>query len=139
MRALSHRCIAHRRAVIVAWVLIAIVLTVIASAVGRNYANDFSLPNTQSQHVTDLLKSEFILGDERTLREFGFGLAAAVFLDALIVRCVMLPAVLELLGSWTWKLPGWLDRALLHINIEGRTAAAEAGAAEERGPREIAG
>jgi putative drug exporter of the RND superfamily len=79
----------------------------------------------------------FILGDERTLREFGFGLAAAVFLDALIVRCVMLPAVLELLGPWTWKLPGWLDRALPHINIEGRTAAAEAGA--ERGPREIAG
>jgi RND superfamily putative drug exporter len=79
----------------------------------------------------------FILGDERTLKEFGFGLAAAVFLDALIIRCVMLPAVLELLGPWTWKLPGWLDRALPHINIEGKSAAREAGAEAE--PREIAG
>ena len=79
----------------------------------------------------------FILGDERTLKEFGFGLAAAVFLDALIIRCVMLPAVLELLGPWTWKLPGWLDRTLPHINIEGKSAAAEARTEAE--PREIAG
>jgi RND superfamily putative drug exporter len=81
----------------------------------------------------------FILGDERTLKEFGFGLAAAVFLDALIVRCVMLPAVLELLGPWTWKLPRWLDRVLPHINIEGKSAAAEAGATGDRGKREVAG
>ena len=40
----------------------------------------------------------FTLGDERTLKEFGFGLAVAVFLDALVVRCMLLPAVLELLG-----------------------------------------
>jgi RND superfamily putative drug exporter len=64
----------------------------------------------------------FMLGDERTLKEFGFGLAAAVFLDALVVRCVMLPAVLELLGAFTWRLPGWLDARLPHINIEGSSA-----------------
>ena len=40
----------------------------------------------------------FMLGDERAIKEFGFGLAIAVFLDALVVRCVMLPAVLQLLG-----------------------------------------
>ena len=56
---MSRWCIAHRRVVIVGWVLVAIVTTVIASAVGRQYANDFSLPNTESQHVVDLLKSEF--------------------------------------------------------------------------------
>ena len=61
----------------------------------------------------------FMLGDERSIKEFGFGLAAAVFLDALVIRCVMLPAVLELLGPLTWKLPGWIDRRLPHINIEG--------------------
>jgi RND superfamily putative drug exporter len=66
----------------------------------------------------------FLLGDERTLKEFGFGLAAAVFLDALIVRCVLLPAVLELLGTSTWWLPRWLDARLPHINIEGSTARA---------------
>ena len=80
----------------------------------------------------------FMLGDERTLKEFGFGLAAAVFLDALVIRCVMLPAVLELLGAWTWKLPTWIDKRLPHVNIEGRSAIAEA-AGEEASPREVAG
>jgi RND superfamily putative drug exporter len=64
----------------------------------------------------------FMLGNERTLKEFGFGLAAAVFLDALVVRCVMLPAVLELLGPITWRLPRWLDARLPHVNIEGHSA-----------------
>jgi len=66
----------------------------------------------------------FMLGDQRTLKEFGFGLAAAVFLDALVVRCVLLPAVLELLGTLTWRLPRWLDARLPHINIEGSAARA---------------
>ncbi len=64
----------------------------------------------------------FMLGDERAIKEFGFGLAAAVFLDALVVRCVMLPAVLEILGSLTWKLPAWIDARLPHVNIEGGAA-----------------
>jgi putative drug exporter of the RND superfamily len=68
----------------------------------------------------------FMLGDERSIKEFGFGLAAAVFLDALVVRCVLLPAVLELLGQTTWRLPRRLDARLPHVRIEGSTAAAEA-------------
>jgi putative drug exporter of the RND superfamily len=80
----------------------------------------------------------FMLGDERTLKEFGFGLAAAVFLDALVIRCVLLPAVLELLGPWTWKLPKWIDDRLPRVNIEGRSAIAEA-AEDESGRREVAG
>jgi RND superfamily putative drug exporter len=63
----------------------------------------------------------FLLGDDRSVKEFGFGLAAAVFLDAVVVRCVLLPAVLELLGEWTWKLPRWLEDRLPRINIEGST------------------
>ena len=59
MQTLSRWCITHRRAVIAGWVVLAIGITVIASAVGRQYANDFSLPNTESQHVVNLLKSEF--------------------------------------------------------------------------------
>jgi putative drug exporter of the RND superfamily len=76
----------------------------------------------------------FMLGDERAVKEFGFGLAAAVFLDALVVRCVMLPAVLEILGETTWRLPKWLDTRLPRINIEGSsaTAAAEAGSGDGR-------
>ena len=64
----------------------------------------------------------FMLGNERVLKEFGFGLAVAVLLDALVVRCVLLPAVLELLGPRTWWLPRWLDARLPHINIEGSSA-----------------
>jgi RND superfamily putative drug exporter len=84
----------------------------------------------------------FMLGSERTIKEFGFGLAVAVFLDALVVRCVLLPSVLEILGPTTWRLPRWLDARLPHINIEGsaaraaaRTGAApiEAGALEPSG------
>ena len=56
----------------------------------------------------------------------------------MIVRCVMLPAVLEILGPVTWRLPRWLDARLPHINIEGSAARAltEAGAREaaEREP-----
>ena len=84
-----------------------------------------------------------MLGGERTLKEFGFGLAAAVFLDALVVRCVLLPAVLELLGERTWRLPRWLDARLPHVNIEGSTAHAqlleEAAAREpiEREPAQV--
>jgi RND superfamily putative drug exporter len=65
----------------------------------------------------------FMLGDERAIKEFGFGLAIAVFLDALVVRCVMLPAVLQLLGRVTWQLPAWLDARLPRLNIEGSSPA----------------
>jgi RND superfamily putative drug exporter len=67
----------------------------------------------------------FLLGNERSIKEFGFGLAAAVFLDAVVVRCVMLPAVLELLGAVTWRIPPWLDRRLPHFRIEGEGLIAE--------------
>ena len=65
----------------------------------------------------------FMFGDQRMIKEFGFGLAAA-FLDAIVVRCVLLPAVLEMLGTTTWRLPRWLDARLPHINIEGSAARA---------------
>ncbi len=61
----------------------------------------------------------FMLGNQRTIKEFGFGLAFAVALDALLVRCVLLPAVLKLLGAITWRLPRRLDARLPHFNIEG--------------------
>jgi RND superfamily putative drug exporter len=69
----------------------------------------------------------FMFGDLRVIKEFGFGLAAAVLLDALVVRCVLLPAVLELLGTTTWQLPRWIDDRLPHINIEGSAARAQEG------------
>jgi RND superfamily putative drug exporter len=49
---------------------------------------------------------------------FGLGLAVAVFVDATIVRLVLVPATMELLGDANWWLPHWLDRVLPHIAIE---------------------
>jgi RND superfamily putative drug exporter len=66
----------------------------------------------------------FVLGDDRAIKLFGFSLATAVFLDAFVVRSMLLPAVLHLLGRTTWALPDWLARRLPNIAIE-RPAAPE--------------
>ena len=63
--------------------------------------------------------SAFVLGDDRAIKLFGFGLAIAVFLDATIVRLILVPATMELLGDWNWWIPKWLDRILPRIHIEG--------------------
>jgi RND superfamily putative drug exporter len=61
----------------------------------------------------------FMLGENRVIKEFGLSLASAVFLDAVVVRCLLLPAVLSIVGERTWWLPAWLDRILPRLNIEG--------------------
>ena len=63
--------------------------------------------------------SAFVLGDDRSLKLFGLGLAAAVFVDATVVRMVLVPATMELLGDRNWWIPKWLDKVLPHINVEG--------------------
>jgi RND superfamily putative drug exporter len=71
--------------------------------------------------------SGFALGELVPLQQMGFGLAVAVFLDATIVRSILVPASMRLLGEYNWYLPKWLDW-LPHIDIEGHEAALEAGA-----------
>jgi RND superfamily putative drug exporter len=61
----------------------------------------------------------FVFGDERVIKEFGFGLAVAIFVDATIVRMLLVPATMELLGDANWWLPSWLDRILPNVHIEG--------------------
>ncbi len=61
----------------------------------------------------------FLLESERSIKLFGFGLAFAVFLDATVVRMLLVPATMELLGDRNWWLPRWLDRLLPNINVEG--------------------
>ena len=60
----------------------------------------------------------FVLIDERVVKMFGVSLAAAVFLDAFVVRSLLVPATLELLGKATWTLPSWMERRLPHLAIE---------------------
>jgi RND superfamily putative drug exporter len=61
----------------------------------------------------------FVLGDNPTIKMFGIGLASAVFVDATIVRVVLVPATMRLIGDANWWLPRWLDRGLPHLDIEG--------------------
>lgn len=63
--------------------------------------------------------SAFVLGDDRSLKLFGLGMAVAVLVDATIVRMVLVPATMELLGARNWWIPKWLDRVLPHLNVEG--------------------
>ncbi|PZF81658.1 MMPL family transporter [Jiangella anatolica] len=60
----------------------------------------------------------FLLSPDRMLQQFGLGLAVAVFLDAVVIRCLIVPAVMSLLGERAWWLPRWLDRILPHIALE---------------------
>jgi putative drug exporter of the RND superfamily len=61
----------------------------------------------------------FVLSIDRQLQLFGLGLAVAVLVDATIVRMVLVPATMELLGDRNWWLPGWLGRIVPRIHVEG--------------------
>jgi RND superfamily putative drug exporter len=61
----------------------------------------------------------FVLGHDRQLKLFGLGLALAVFIDATLVRMVLVPATMELLGNRNWWIPAWINRILPKIDVEG--------------------
>ncbi len=68
----------------------------------------------------------FVTSQEVFLKLFGIGLASAIFLDATLVRMVLVPAVMSLLGKWNWWIPSWLERTLPSLDVEpGAPAAAE--------------
>jgi putative drug exporter of the RND superfamily len=73
---------------------------------------------TAAALIMILVFSAFVLGDDRAIKLFGFGLAIAVFLDATIVRLILVPATMELLGDWNWWIPKWLDRILPTVRVE---------------------
>ncbi len=60
----------------------------------------------------------FVASPEVFLKLFGIGLAVAIFLDATLVRLVLVPAVMQLLGKWNWWIPNWLERILPRIDVE---------------------
>ncbi len=68
----------------------------------------------------------FVASPEVFLKLFGIGLAAAIFLDATVVRMVLVPAVMQLLGPRNWWIPDWLERRLPRLDVE-RVAPSEAG------------
>jgi RND superfamily putative drug exporter len=73
---------------------------------------------TAAAAIMIVVFAAFLLSPDRMLEQFGLGLATAVLLDALLIRCIIVPAVLRLLGNRAWWLPRWLDRALPKIAFE---------------------
>ena len=61
----------------------------------------------------------FTTDPDVVVKTFGVGLASAILIDVLVVRMLVAPAVLTLLGERAWALPAWLDRALPRISLEG--------------------
>jgi RND superfamily putative drug exporter len=77
----------------------------------------------------------FVGNQDPTVKQFGLGMAVAVAVDATVVRCLLVPAVMVLMGRRAWWLPGWLDRILPHVSVEGTPARA---AVAEKEPEPVA-
>jgi putative drug exporter of the RND superfamily len=76
----------------------------------------------------------FVLNGDPTVKQFGIGLAVAVILDATVVRCLLVPALMLMMGKINWYMPGWLDKLVPHVSIEGAEffAARDAAAQQRR-------
>src|SRR6185437_6689391 len=59
----------------------------------------------------------FVLGDMRAIKVFGIGLASAVFLDAFLLRTVLVPSLMHVVGRMNWYLPRWLDRVTPQVSF----------------------
>ena len=89
---------------------------------------------TAAAAIMVLVFGAFVLGGERIIKLFGIGLGGAVLIDAAIVRSVLVPAVMLMLGDRNWKLPAFLDRILPQVNIEGSVERLPAGDGPQREP-----
>ncbi len=77
---------------------------------------------TAAAAIMAVVFGSFLLEDDRVIQVFGTGLASAIVLDATLVRMLLVPATMELLGSRNWWIPNWLDRILPRIELEGPAA-----------------
>jgi RND superfamily putative drug exporter len=62
--------------------------------------------------------ASFLLGEERVIKLFGLGLASAVLIDALIIRSILVPAIMQLLGKKAWYMPEWLSKVLPNLAVD---------------------
>jgi RND superfamily putative drug exporter len=62
--------------------------------------------------------ASFMLGEERIVKLFGLGLSSAVLVDALIIRSVLVPAIMQLFGTKAWWMPEWLSKVLPNLAVE---------------------
>jgi RND superfamily putative drug exporter len=91
---------------------------------------------TAASLIMILVFGAFILGGQIGIMEVGLGFAAAIFVDAYIIRTVLVPSAMHMLGGANWWLPAWLDRLLprLHVEPAELTSAGPLGQAAGVGP-----
>jgi RND superfamily putative drug exporter len=73
---------------------------------------------TAAAAIMVVVFGSFLLEDDRIIKMLGMGLASAVLLDVTLVRMLLVPATMELLGARNWWMPGWLDRLLPRLTVE---------------------
>ncbi|MET0305903.1 MAG: MMPL family transporter [Solirubrobacterales bacterium] len=83
--------------------------------------------------------TSFVLNGNPIVKEFGVGLAVAIAIDSTLVRCLLVPAVMVLLGRWAWWMPRWLSRVVPRISIEGEDYFAKRDAEAVDGPKSRVG
>jgi RND superfamily putative drug exporter len=89
-----------------------------AGAVARGMARNGRVI-TAAAAIMVTVSAAFMLGDQVIAKVVGLGLATAVLVDATVVRMVLVPSTMELLGDRNWWIPRWLDRVLPHLDVEG--------------------
>jgi RND superfamily putative drug exporter len=88
---------------------------------------------TTAAAIMIVVFTSFVLSDDATVKMLAVGMAVAVLIDATVVRMILVPAVMAVLGRHAWWLPHWLDRILPDLQLEGGTAPAPAGEQEVPG------
>jgi RND superfamily putative drug exporter len=73
---------------------------------------------TAAALIMILVFVSFIFGGQLVIKEFGLGFAAAIFIDAFVIRTVLVPSIMHVIGPANWWLPRWLDRVLPRLNVE---------------------
>jgi RND superfamily putative drug exporter len=73
---------------------------------------------TAAAAIMVMVFASFMLGEERIIKLFGLGLASAVLIDAVVIRSVLVPAIMQLFGKSAWYIPDWLDRILPRLHVE---------------------
>ena len=89
---------------------------------------------TAAAAIMVVVFGSFLLDDDRIIQLFGTGLAVAVLLDATLVRMVVVPATMQLLGKRNWWFPRWLDRMIPSVNITGEVPTEHRGESDEIRP-----
>ena len=92
---------------------------------------------TAAAAIMVVVFGSFVLEDDRVLKMFGLGLAVAVLLDATLVRMLLVPATMQLLGARNWWMPRWLDRLVPRLSAEGATIGARAAGNENTPSRDV--